>query len=128
MPSAGRHCGVAATRLCIQGDLCNDHRPADGAEPFTATGPALRPPAPGPDEADIELARRGKLRSRPAGFPACPERALQEQCPAKGLRARTCVRCGRITVRLDGDAVAWCGGILPAGHESRPVRHLAVVR
>lgn len=54
---------------------------------------------------------------RPAGHgagldgPVCSQRAGRDQTP-DGQRVRGCVRCGRITVRLDADGAAWCGGVL----------------
>lgn len=55
---------------------------------------------------------------RPAGHgqgleaPPCAERA-RPQFPIEGdYRVRGCVRCGRITARLDRDGAAWCGGVL----------------
>ncbi|MGI5245074.1 hypothetical protein [Dactylosporangium sp. CA-139066] len=69
---------------------------------------------------------------RPAGHghgldgPVCSERS-RPQCPDQGdYRVRMCVRCGRITARIDTDGAAWCGGTL-AGVQGKPVRHLAVV-
>lgn len=69
---------------------------------------------------------------RPAGHghgldgPTCPERA-RPQFPDDGdYRVRMCVRCGRITSRLDLDGVAWCGGTL-AVQNAKPKRHLQAV-
>jgi hypothetical protein len=67
---------------------------------------------------------------RPAGHgagldgPVCPERA-QPQFPDDGdFRIRMCVRCGRITARLDADGVGWCGGDLPAVQAVPPTRQI----
>jgi hypothetical protein len=44
--------------------------------------------------------------------PTCPER-VRAQFPHTGdYRTRLCVRCGRITARLDRDGAGWCGGVL----------------
>ncbi len=62
--------------------------------------------------------------------PACLERN-QPQFPdiEEAFRTRTCIRCGRITSRLDTDGAGWCGGDMPAQYlPGQPVRHLAVVR
>lgn len=74
-------------------------------------GVALRPPAHGPDQAAIDLARRGQLQRQPPPIPPCPERV--DDPYVAGSRWRCCVLCGRITPRLDGDGMAWCGGVLP---------------
>lgn len=60
--------------------------------------------------------------------PACPER-VQPQFPTCDgpVRTRMCVRCGRITARLDGDGVGWCGGDMPA-RVAASVRPLQAVR
>ncbi len=57
---------------------------------------------------------------RPAGHgaglegPVCPQR-VQPQFPTCDgpVRYRMCIRCGRVTARLDTDGVGWCGGEMP---------------
>ncbi|MER7280364.1 hypothetical protein ABT369_38605 [Dactylosporangium sp. NPDC000244] len=93
-------CGGEA-RLTPGGPVCSAGQPSP-AEP-------LRPPGHG----------------QGLDAPPCAERA-QPQFPDSGdYRVRMCVRCGRITARLDLDGVAWCGGILT--EQSKPIRHLTLV-
>jgi hypothetical protein len=41
----------------------------------------------------------------------CPERAHLDQDNPPGLVVqKMCCRCGRVTARVDGDGLAWCGG------------------
>lgn len=43
--------------------------------------------------------------------PVCLERQDLEQGNPPGLIGqKLCVRCGRVTARVDDDGVAWCGG------------------
>lgn len=42
--------------------------------------------------------------------PACPRRYNDPDVPR--ARWRMCVRCSRVTRRLDRDGLAWCGGEL----------------
>lgn len=56
--------------------------------------------------------RRPDGRGAGLDGPACAERADLGQTP-DGLRVRMCIRCGRITARLDTDGVGWCGGNIP---------------
>jgi hypothetical protein len=41
---------------------------------------------------------------------ACQERARLPQDDPRGPRQRACCRCGRVTARIDGEGLAWCGG------------------
>lgn len=68
---------------------------------------------------------------RPAGHgtgldgPVCPERVRPQFPDTDGpIRTRCCIRCGRITARLDRDGVGWCGGVLDG---AKPARHLTLV-
>ncbi len=58
---------------------------------------------------------------RPAGHgaglegPVCPQRAQPQFPTVDGpVRYRMCIRCGRVTARVDADGVGWCGGEFPA--------------
>ncbi len=87
-------------------------------EKWRAAGPG-RPPLvyePAPDgRATTEVTGE----RRPAGHgqgldgPACREQALLVQLRRPPVRAAGCVRCGRVTDRVDStDGAAWCGGDL----------------
>ena len=103
--------------------MLTDRIPVRHSEP---PGVARRPDR-APDPAAVKLAHRGQLARQPAPIPPCPERDRAPQCP-DGLRVRCCAVCGRVTARLDGDGVGWCGGTMPTTTAAgRPVRHRAVV-
>jgi hypothetical protein len=121
LPAQGRQCGATPTRNYVCGHRCDTCKPGSLPEVLEITGPARRPPAAGPGEVDIEWARRGDLRREPVDLPACPEHARQVQRPPDRPRVRMCVRCGRVTARLDGDGVAWCGGLMPAAPAPPPL-------
>lgn len=64
------------------------------------------------DEPDPAEPLRTASHGQGLDAPPCPERA-RPQYPIEGdYRTRMCVRCGRITSRLDRDGAAWCGGVL----------------
>lgn len=105
----GRYCGDTPTRRYIQGWRCAGCAPGPDPEPLVATGPARRPPGHG----------------RGLDGPPCPERAVGVQVPVVDgpVRQRMCICCGRVTARLDGDGLAWCGGTMPERYQPR--RHLS---
>ncbi len=73
--------------------------------------PGGDPPEPAPVVADPTVVRRPAGRGQGLSGPECPERRFLEQGAGGVPRWRMCVRCGRITERVDGDGMAWCGGL-----------------
>lgn len=61
-------------------------------------------------------ADRDCLPPAPSKLPPCPERdfRLQDAPAGQPASGRPCTECGRVTARVHGDGMPWCGGRHPA--------------
>jgi hypothetical protein len=82
--------------------------PGSGRAPGRAT-PIPDKPA---DQVEADGFRRPTGRSDGVRGPACPQRPFLSQVPQPWAPPFTvlCVRCSRLTNRVDLDGMAWCGG------------------
>lgn len=80
----------------------------DVADPGVAGLPAPKPAG----RVAADGFRRPRGRGRGTEWPACAERLVLGQIPSPWAPPFTsgCVRCGRLTYRVDLDGLGWCGG------------------
>lgn len=80
----------------------------DVATPGLAGLPAPKPAG----QVAADGFRRPRSRGRGTEWPACAERLFLTQIPVPWAPPfpAGCVRCGRLTNRVDLDGVGWCGG------------------
>ncbi len=94
----------------VGGHRFRAHRCAPASMPEVDSGPELVWPEVPAFEAGV--ARRPPRRT--SGLRDAPCRQWRrEPAPPGGPYHRMCVVCGRVTVRVDGDGLPWCGGGKP---------------